>query len=271
MGTQISAMGPQISLRLHAFNAPATTPLFLLPPKFARLRHSSNDTFLHALSQQKSPPSSHAPSKLSSVLQPHPTASTNNEMSQTQNSHSSATSPSPNLPRRQRWNTDDILCMGDDYTYADAAKEIVWLWNEWADSAEDVLCGIIDQMEEVDVSYDDYLDFVRQLASYPARPALPAAAADAQNTSDRPLSGVWNEWADVVERIVDEMKRAVDRSVPLPREQRTLCAGRAFDFSLDLSNQDPPPMHMAAHLREMLRDGTVSRDELAEFMEDLSL
>lgn len=159
--------------------------------------------------------------------------------------------------------------MGDDYSYADAVKEIIFLWNEWADSVEKILLGMINQMEELDVSYDDYLNFVRQLASYPARPVLPAA--DSEDMSDKLISVVWNEWADVVERIVSDMKRAIDHSVPLPREEQMPCAGEPVDFSLDLSNQHPPPMHMAAYLRKMLRDGTVTRDGLTDFMEDLNL
>ena len=159
--------------------------------------------------------------------------------------------------------------MGDDYTFADAAKEIIYLWNEWADSVEDILRGTIDQMEECDISYHDYLSLVRQFSSYPARPALPAV--DSQDMSDSLLSGVWNKWADAIERIHGDMKQAINHSVPLPREEQMLCAGQPIEFSLALSNQDPPPMYMAAHLRNMLRDGTVARDELADSMEHLSI
>ena len=188
-------------------------------------------------------------------------------MNQTRDWHISPTLGSRDMPRRQGWNTDDILCMGDDYTYADAAKEITFLWNEWADSVEDTLHGIIDQMEECNISYHDYLNLVGQFASYPARPALPAV--DSQD--DSLLSGVWNQWADAIERIHGDMKRAISHSVPLPREEQMLCAGRPSDFGQGLSNQDPSPMHMAAHLRKMLRDGTVARDKLADSMKDLSI
>lgn len=190
-------------------------------------------------------------------------------MGQTQNLHISAAPQSPDMPRRQGWNADDILPMGADYTYAEAAKEIMFLWNEWADSAENILHKMIDHMEESDISYDDYLTLVRQLAAYPKRPLLPAA-----NFHERPgnlLGRVWNEWADAVERLVNDMKRAIERSVPLPREEQVLCADGPIDFSLDLSNQHPPPMHMAAHLRKMLIDGTVARDELVDFIEDLNI
>lgn len=190
-------------------------------------------------------------------------------MSQSQNSNNAVTAKSPDMLRRQEWNTDDILCMGNEDTYADAAKEIIPLWNEWADSVETILHGMINQMEELDISYDDYLTSVRQLASYPARPALPTA--ESQDKSDRPLNDIWNEWADIVESILEHMKRTVDQGHPLPREEQILCAGVPIEFSLDLSNQDPPPMHMAAHLRKMLQDATVARDELAGFMEILSL
>ena len=189
-------------------------------------------------------------------------------MNQIRNSHSLATPRCPDMPRRQGWNTDDILCMGNDYTYADAATEIFFLWNEWADSVETILYGLVDQIEELDVSYDDYLNLVRQFTSYPTRPLLPAA--DSPTISDSLLSGVWNEWADVVERIVDDVKGAIDRSVPLPREEQTMCAGGLVNFSPDPSNQDLP-MLVAARLRKMLRDGTVARDEMIDFMGSLSL
>ena len=190
-------------------------------------------------------------------------------MSQSQNSNNAVTAQSPDRLRRQEWNTDDILCMSNEDTCADAAKEIILLWNEWADSVETILHGMINQMEELDISYDDYLTSVRQLASYPARPALPTA--ESQDTSDTLLNDIWNEWADIVESILEHMKKTVDQGLPLPREEQMLCAGVSIDFSLDPSNQDPPPMHMAAHLRKMLQDATVTREELTGFMEILSL
>ena len=190
-------------------------------------------------------------------------------MSQTQHMDISATGRSPDMPRRQGWNTDDILCMGDDYTYADAAKEIMFLWDEWADSVEKILHGMIDQMEELDISYGDYLNFLKQLASYPTRPALPAAHS--HTMSDSFPSDVWHEWADAIESIHDDMKRAIDHSVPLPRGAQVLCAGQATDSGLHLSNQSLSPMHMAAFLRKMLQDRTVARDGLADFMLNLSI
>ncbi len=116
-------------------------------------------------------------------------------------------------------------------------------------------------MEELKISYDDYLSLVRRFAVYPARPAA--------DLSDEVLDGVWNEWADVVESIVVEMRWAIAHSVRLPRDEQVVCVSECVDFSLDLSNQELTPLHMAAHLREMLRDGTVGRDELVGFMEDL--
>ncbi|CAD6574022.1 MAG: hypothetical protein ASARMPRED_006437 [Alectoria sarmentosa] len=171
--------------------------------------------------------------------------------------------------RRQGWNTNNILCMGADYTYADALKGFNFRWNEWADSVETILHGIIDQIEELDISYDDYLTLVSHLASYPARPALPAA--DSQEMSARLLSGVWNEWADMVERVVVVLKWAIDHSAPLSREEQMLWDGGPLDLTLDLSSRDLPPMRMAALLRKMLKDGTVACDELAGSMKNLCL
>ena len=159
--------------------------------------------------------------------------------------------------------------MGADYTYADALTDFTFLWNEWADSVETILHGMIDQIEALDISYDDYLTLVSQLASYPARPALPTA--DSQEISARLLSGVWNEWADVVEKVVVVMKWAIDHSTPLPREEQMLWDGGPLDFNLDLSSRDLPPMRMAALLRKMLRDDTVACDELADSVENLCL
>ena len=160
--------------------------------------------------------------------------------------------------------------MGDDFTYADALKEIIYLWNEWADTVENILRGMINQIEELDIAYDDYLTLVRQFASYPARPPL-LAAPDLQVSPDIYVSTVWNAWADRVEKVVTDVRRVIAHSGPLPREEQGMREGDLVDFSLDLSKQDPSPMHMAAHLRKMLGDGTVVRDELADVMEDLRL
>ena len=160
--------------------------------------------------------------------------------------------------------------MGSDFTHVDAMNEIIYLWNEWADTVENILRGMINQIEELDIAYDDYLTLVRQLASYPARPAL-LATAELRVEPDVYVSCVWNAWADVIEKVVNDMRRVIDRSVPLPREEQGMREGDLVDFSLDLSNQDPSPMHMAAHLRKMLGDGTVARDDLADVMEDLKL
>ncbi|CAF9936836.1 hypothetical protein IMSHALPRED_010920 [Imshaugia aleurites] len=173
--------------------------------------------------------------------------------------------------QRQWGITDDIFCMCDDNTFADATREIAPLWNEWADDVENTIHRMIDQMEELSISYDDYLTLVAHLATYPARPALPSTAPQSHEDSNRRLIDAWNAWADVVESIANDMTRAIVHSVPLPREQQMLGAGGPFDFSLDLSKQDPPPMHVAAHLREMLRDGTVAREGLADLMEDLCI
>ena len=196
---------------------------------------------------------------------------TNDVMSQSQNSHNSTTARSPDIPQIQWGITDDFFCMCDDNTYADATREIAPLWNEWADDVENILHRMIDQMEQLSISYDDYLTLVAHLATYPARPALPSTAPQSHEDSNRRLIDAWNAWADVVESIANDMTRAIVHSVPLPREQQMLGAGGPFDFSLDLSKQDPPPMHVAAHMREMLRDGTVAREGLADLMEDLCI
>ena len=156
--------------------------------------------------------------------------------------------------------------MGDDYAYTDAFTKISFLWNEWADSVELILRKMIKQMEELKISYDDYLTLVRQFVTYPARPT-----SGCPILADEQLNRLWNEWADVVESMVTDMKRAIEHSVPVPREEQMVSADEAMDFSLDMSKQDLPPMHMAAHLRQMLRDGTIGRKGLSDSMQDLSI
>lgn len=160
--------------------------------------------------------------------------------------------------------------MGDDFTHADAVKEITFLWNEWADSAENVLRAMIDQMEDRAVSHDDSRTLAARLSAYPARPALPAVGS--HDVSGGRLNGVWNAWADAVEMIGGDMKRVIDRSVPLPREEQMFRAGGGpVGFGLGLANRHPPPVHVAAHLRTALRDRTVACDGLADFMEFLNI
>lgn len=237
-----------------------TRSLFPLSPKPAALQHSeTTPLFISYPNTHYHHPISHH-----SSFEPHPKDTTTNNMSQTHNLHASATRQPQDMPRRQGWNTNDILCMGNDYTYADAVKEIRYLWNEWANSVELILHGLIDQMERLHISYTDYLNLVRQLASYPARPA-----SESQHISDSLLSGVWNEWADVVQSVYEEMERVSERSIPLPPcEEQMLYV----DEYVDLSKQNlPPAMYMAAHLRKMLRERTDARDELADFMGILSV
>ena len=184
-------------------------------------------------------------------------------MSQTQISHPPL---SRDIPRRQVWNTNNSLCIGDDDTCADAVKEITSLWNEWADSTELLLHGMINQLEELVVSYADYIYLSRRLATYPARPA-----AESQDLSDETLSDMWNNWADAVEIIFHDLKRQVARGVPLPSKEEMQCAKERVDFRLALLSQGPPPTHTAAILRKMLRDRARAGDELADVMENLRI
>ena len=210
--------------------------------------------------------------KLCLLIPPYPVdplklrQNSNNAMSQSQNSHRPAASQSLEIRTRQAWETHDILRMRDEHADADAFTKISFLWNEWADSVELILRKMINQIEELKISYDDYLTLVKQFVTYPARPTsgFPILA-------DEQLNRLWNKWADVVESMVTDMKRAIEHSVPLPREEQMVSADEPMDFSLDMSKQDLPPMHMAAHLRQMLQDGTVGRYGLCGSMEDLSI
>ena len=184
-------------------------------------------------------------------------------MSQIQTSHPPR---SQDTPRRQVWNTNNSLCIGDDDTCVDVVKEITFLWNEWADSTELLLHGMINQLEDLVVSYADYIYLSRRLASYPARPA-----AESQDPSDETLSDVWNNWADAVEIIFHDLKRTVERGVPLPSKEEMLCASERVDSRLVLLSQGPPPTHMAAILRKMLRNRARARNELADAMGTLRI
>ena len=57
----------------------------------------------------------------------------------------------------------------------------------------------------------------------------------------------------------------------MPKEDQIVSVEAPGDFSLDLSKQELPSAHMAAHLRMMLRDGIDVGRELATFMDNLSI
>ena len=72
--------------------------------------------------------------------------------------------------------------------------------------------------------------------------------------------------------IAEDMKRVIDRSEPLPREEQVRRAGGGpVGSGLGLANGHPSPVHVAVHLRKALRDRTVACDGLAGFMGFLSI
>ena len=54
----------------------------------------------------------------------------------------------------------------------DSAKTLADTWNAWTDCVEKVFQQMCDQLEQLEVSDDGYIGFVRLFASHPARPTL---------------------------------------------------------------------------------------------------
>lgn len=115
----------------------------------------------------------------------------------------------------------------------------------------------MDHLESRDIPSEEYKGFVWQLATYSARPTLLGEMIP--ETQDRLLSGVWNGWADEVEKIFFDMKKALAQSRPQAKETWTDCDGDSLDMvmsRLRLGSPAPPPIHWITIMRAMLRGPT---------------
>ena len=91
-----------------------------------------------------------------------------------------------------------------------AIKEVYDTWNAWADCVEKLFQQVGDQMEDLEISEDEYITFVHMLASHPARPAR-RPLEDLTEHEDwfkrtmplrylTYLDGLWNKYADELEK-----------------------------------------------------------------------
>lgn len=74
----------------------------------------------------------------------------------------------PALPLRPSWLAEEA--MNRKRNISEATKDVMDTWNAWADCVEKVFQQMGDQTAYLDVSEDEYISFVRLLASLPARP-----------------------------------------------------------------------------------------------------
>ena len=74
----------------------------------------------------------------------------------------------PALPLRPSWLAEEA--MNRKKTVTEATKDVMDTWNAWANCVEKVFQQMGDQTAYLDISEDEYISFVRMLASHPARP-----------------------------------------------------------------------------------------------------
>ena len=74
----------------------------------------------------------------------------------------------PALPLRPSWLVEEA--MNRKGSISGAIKDIMDTWNAWANCVEKVFQQMGDQTADLDISEDEYISFVRMLASHPARP-----------------------------------------------------------------------------------------------------
>ena len=74
----------------------------------------------------------------------------------------------PALPMRPSWLAEEA--MNRKESISEATKDVMDTWNAWADCVDKVFQQMGDQTADLDISEDEYISFVRMLASHPARP-----------------------------------------------------------------------------------------------------
>ena len=105
--------------------------------------------------------------------------------------------------------------------FFDSAKTLTDTWNAWTDCVEKVFQQMGDQLEDLEVSDDEYISFVRLFASHPARPTPqpPRQITEHEDDSMRTtphrylahLQDLWTAYADRLEKTYISMTAELGR------------------------------------------------------------
>lgn len=122
------------------------------------------------------------------------------------------------LPLRPLWLAEEAT--NNEANTCKVIKDVYDTWNAWANCAEKVFQQMGHQMEELEVSEDEYISFVHMLASHPARPTrrpLEMTEHGDWFVRDMPhryltyIHGLWIEYADKLEKIYVGMAAEIGR------------------------------------------------------------
>ena len=125
----------------------------------------------------------------------------------------------PALPLRPSWLAEEA--MNRKGSVSGAIKDIMDTWNAWANCVEKVFQQMGDQTADLDISEDEYISFVRMLASHPARPTRQPLEDITEHEvcfmKTMPyrylthLHGLWVNYADRLEKTYVDMAAELGR------------------------------------------------------------
>ena len=125
----------------------------------------------------------------------------------------------PALPLRPSRLAEEAINCGANLL--ESARTLTDTWNAWTDCVEKVFQQMCDQLEDLEVSDDGYISFVRLFASHPARPTLQPLREITDHEDDlmrsiphRYLAHVqdlWSAYADRLEKTYVSMTAELGR------------------------------------------------------------
>lgn len=167
----------------------------------------------------------------------------------------------PNLTPRIAWDGKGLFHVSP---FA-VAKQITNAWNKWTDGAEAVLRKINDLTEDLDVTEDEYINFIKLFSTHPPRPEMP----DEADFDDQPVQVLigfplipliglhrrWETFADKLEEIHHGMARELSRCKIRPGGKQEMMIGDEGDLGLSqmsLSACQTTRTHLKSVLTSML-------------------
>ena len=125
----------------------------------------------------------------------------------------------PALPMRPSWLAEEA--MNRKGNISESTKDVMDTWNAWASCVEKVFQQMGDQTAYLDISEDEYISFVRMLASHPARPTRQPLEDITEHEryfmKTMPyrylthLHGLWVSYADKIEKTYVTMAAELGR------------------------------------------------------------
>ena len=194
----------------------------------------------------------------------------------------------PALPLRPLRLAEEGMSRGENLF--DSAKTLMDTWNAWTDCVEKVFQQMGDQLEDLEVSDDGYISFVRLFASHPPRPTPQPLRKITEHEDDlrtmphrylAHLQDLWTAYADRLEKTYVSMTAELGRC-NLLASHFEMASTRGHLHSILRSMLGPGRLfqgvvntraHEAMAVGETSRQGnwTVHVDEIVSGIEDMNL